>query len=294
MRTIRPVTLLAAVAIAAAACSSPAEPAALPASPEATVAAGGGASAKSPTAAPAGRTVSGDVDLALVNLVSEPDPLTADQADCVVKAISVDELGLVDNFSADFKSAVDAVANPQDMENGAVIFPVLLKVAPCVLGGADLEGALDAASEDPIDCSVVEDPCEYGDDAALDALWDSCDDGDMMKCDKLFFDAEFGTIYEQFGDTCGRTRFDGGLCTDEPGDTTEPAPADCDNVVGPCEYGDDDELDALWDACEAGDGEACDDLFLDAPSGTRYEDFGNSCGDRGVEPSCADVYSISS
>ena len=46
------------------------------------------------------------------------------------------------------------------------------------------------------------------------------------------------------------------------------------------DYGDDPELDALWDACEGGDGEACDDLYFQSPIGSRYEEYGNTCGDR--------------
>jgi hypothetical protein len=45
-------------------------------------------------------------------------------------------------------------------------------------------------------------------------------------------------------------------------------------------YGDNPELDALWDRCEAGDGQACDDLFLDSESGSEYEQFGDTCGRR--------------
>ncbi|HSL59740.1 MAG TPA: hypothetical protein VK866_17965 [Acidimicrobiales bacterium] len=45
-------------------------------------------------------------------------------------------------------------------------------------------------------------------------------------------------------------------------------------------YGDDPELDALWDACEGGDGQACDDLFFQSPIGSEYEEFGDTCGGR--------------
>ncbi len=56
----------------------------------------------------------------------------------------------------------------------------------------------------------------------------------------------------------------------------------------PARYGDDPELDALWDACAAGDGAACDALFDAAPLGSDYERFGSTCGDRGVRPRCAE------
>ena len=45
-------------------------------------------------------------------------------------------------------------------------------------------------------------------------------------------------------------------------------------------YGDSVELDALWDACEAGDMASCDDLFRDSPLGSEYEQFGQTCGER--------------
>jgi hypothetical protein len=56
-------------------------------------------------------------------------------------------------------------------------------------------------------------------------------------------------------------------------------------------YGSDSELDALYDACEEGDFEACDQLYLDSPSGSEYEEFADSCGNRN-EPAgyCVDVH----
>lgn len=47
------------------------------------------------------------------------------------------------------------------------------------------------------------------------------------------------------------------------------------------QYGSDATLDELWDACEVGSLEACDELYLSAAAGTEYEAFGGSCGDRG-------------
>ena len=45
-------------------------------------------------------------------------------------------------------------------------------------------------------------------------------------------------------------------------------------------YGDDPEMDLLWDLCEFGDGEACDELFFVSPVGSDYEEFGDTCGFR--------------
>lgn len=63
-------------------------------------------------------------------------------------------------------------------------------------------------------------------------------------------------------------------------------PADGDGT-----YGSDNDLDALYDACEDGDYQACDDLFLESPSDSEYEDFGDTCGERN-DPAgyCVDLY----
>lgn len=53
-----------------------------------------------------------------------------------------------------------------------------------------------------------------------------------------------------------------------------------DQVDGPYTYGDDPDLDDLWDECEAGSGSACDTLFFQSPVGSEYEAFGNTCGNR--------------
>lgn len=55
-------------------------------------------------------------------------------------------------------------------------------------------------------------------------------------------------------------------------------------------YGDDPELDLLWDACDKGDGDACDDLFMSSPFGSEYEAFGSTCGDTGGNFPCASEF----
>lgn len=62
------------------------------------------------------------------------------------------------------------------------------------------------------------------------------------------------------------------------------------DLAGPRQRGDDPALDALWDRCAAGFGQACDDLFDRSQLGSDYEDFGVTCGRRTREARCADVY----
>lgn len=54
--------------------------------------------------------------------------------------------------------------------------------------------------------------------------------------------------------------------------------------------GDDPHLDALYQACAAGSGAACDELFDAAPLGSAYEEFASTCGGRTKELRCGDVY----
>jgi hypothetical protein len=48
----------------------------------------------------------------------------------------------------------------------------------------------------------------------------------------------------------------------------------------PFAIGDDPELDDLTVACSEGDLGACDDLYVQSPIDTNYEDYGNTCGGR--------------
>jgi hypothetical protein len=60
----------------------------------------------------------------------------------------------------------------------------------------------------------------------------------------------------------------------------------------PRRFGDDPVLDGLVSLCTAGVGQACDDLFDQAPVGSEYESFAVTCGHRTSEPRCATVYTV--
>ncbi|RMI08817.1 DUF4190 domain-containing protein [Cellulomonas triticagri] len=143
-----------------------------------------------------------------------------------------------------------------------------------------------------VSCSAFEDGFTYGDNAELDALWDACAAGDATACDTLYESAPVDSEYEEFGATCGGTTDGSAYCADGgsglPEDLedlfgddtagTEEGAADTGASSGG--YGSDPALDALYDACAAGDGTACDDLYWASPEGSSYEDFGLTCGGR--------------
>lgn len=97
-----------------------------------------------------------------------------------------------------------------------------------------------------------------------ETLHAECAGGDMAACDRLYEVAAEGSAEQTFADTCGG-RTDGGFLCTAFGDDT---------------YGDDEHLDALWDACESGDGGACEELYYSAEPGSEYELFGGTCGGR--------------
>lgn len=89
-----------------------------------------------------------------------------------------------------------------------------------------------------------------------------------------------------------------------------PLPADAASVVTECVLGElgldsepvdpatlseegvgDPTLDGLYAECEAGNGQACDDLYFQSAIGSRYENFGTTCGNRfDTAPGlCADI-----
>lgn len=97
------------------------------------------------------------------------------------------------------------------------------------------------------------------------ALHEQCAAGDMEACNRLFEAAPDGSDEQAWADTCGGRTQGGTLCTE---------------VSGVFTYGDDSELDTLWDACGAGDMGSCDLLYDSSEPGSDYEWFGGTCGNR--------------
>jgi hypothetical protein len=59
----------------------------------------------------------------------------------------------------------------------------------------------------------------------------------------------------------------------------------------PRTFGDDPQLDALYTGCGQGDMAKCDALYRQAPSGSDYQRFGDTCGDRNDPGSfCVEIY----
>ncbi|NTW38980.1 MAG: hypothetical protein HGA44_03700 [Cellulomonadaceae bacterium] len=136
-----------------------------------------------------------------------------------------------------------------------------------------VRAGLDAVNDLPT--SIMTD---LTDNAELESLKAECAAEDWAACDELYMRSPGGSDYETFGDTCGGRTEGGSYCVDEFGDGSSDSSGSTDTSSDANAYGDDAALDALWDQCAAGDGQACDDLYFQAPIGSEYEAFGNTCG----------------
>jgi len=140
---------------------------------------------------------------------------------------------------------------------GASVGAVAAIVAGVVIVGA--LGDDDPPTPDPTTTTSTEPDEGTPDDDVFATLSDECGAGDMQSCDDLYFAAPVDSLDETFGATCG-TRTDGG----NPGGCTADVGSSAD----------------LWDGCDAGDMQSCDDLYFDAPVDSLAEAFGATCGGR--------------
>jgi hypothetical protein len=153
-------------------------------------------------------------------------------------------------------------------------------IAVFLMGGFALTYA--SESDQPTHSSL---PNDYGSDPYLDLLVDQCDLGDYDSCDELYSEAPSDSEYQAFGDSCGDRNEPAGYCAEIYGEDSRSA------ETNGGDYGSNTYLDLLWDLCDLGDYDSCDELYFEAPSDSEYQAFGDSCGGRN-EPAgfCAEIY----
>ena len=166
-------------------------------------------------------------------------------------------IGVVSDEASDYGSS----GGPLISETGLVVGVVTQETEP---GGAQLLGEsftyshLGSFIERAISDGITEtencDGYAYGTNIIGDYLWDLCSDGIFWACDRLY-DLELwlpvGGEYTNFGATCGDTV---GVIDDWC--------AVYFDTQFPISYGDDPNLDALYDECSQGNGDSCDLLYL--------------------------------
>lgn len=251
-----------------------------------------------------GSSTPDDQEQAVVDYLRRGAPVREEEASCLVDGMNVAGIDSDSVIGATLTTADDTVftdliltcfENPEVLEgfveNFAAGYSVVagfdlsIDQAGCMvaalddndattsdLDAAELSPALQDALESCVDQNdaatdaggLFEPGSSYGENPVLDSLWDECAAGDMASCDELYSTSEIGSEYETFGATCGQREPDssGGTCDI------------------PFTYGDNAALDSLWDACTAGDGASCDDLYFESPVGSTYENFGDTCGYR--------------
>ena len=194
-------------------------------------------------------------------------------------------IGIVSDEASDYGSS----GGPLISESGQVVGVVTQEAAG---GGAQLLGEsftyshLGAFIERSIeDGNAVTANCDgyvYGTNIIGDYLWDLCSEEIFWACDSLF-DLELyllvGGEYTNFGETCGDQVEINVYCVEYFESSI------------PISYGDDPNLDKLYDECAQGNGDSCDMLFL-ASWGSEedeYFQFAATCGnteDFDVIPRC--------
>ncbi|MFQ5517019.1 MAG: neutral zinc metallopeptidase [Acidimicrobiia bacterium] len=69
-------------------------------------------------------------------------------------------------------------------------------------------------------------PFQLGDDPFLDSLWDACEAGGWASCDELALAGGEGTVYGEFGASCGLRNEPGGSCATRHGNELAPPPGE--------------------------------------------------------------------
>ena len=183
-------------------------------------------------------------------------------------------IGIVSDEASDYGSS----GGPLISETGQVVGVVTQYVQE---GGAQLNGESFTYShlgffiERSIERgTALTENCDgyaYGTNIIGDYLWDLCSDGIFWACDSLFnldLYLPVGGEYTNFGATCGDQVEIDAYCVEYF------------ETSFPISYGEDPDLDALYDECSQGNGDSCDVLYFSSlgSEGDEYFQFAATCG----------------
>lgn len=129
-----------------------------------------------------------------------------------LSAVNSESQGLRDDCSAGDMTACDTLAITSSL-TGEVdeVADTCGGTMPAGSGGSCQFGPADPGTDEG---TTEGSAFTYGDDAALDALWDACEGGDMASCDDLYMESEPGSEYESFGGSCGNRQETDAYCVD--------------------------------------------------------------------------------
>ena len=211
------------------------------------------------------------IKLAAESLEADIDLYSEEYAECLLEGIleiatdiSWEDIAETLERDGNLDDLNSSVANDEVDEEDAFALALI-----CAAEADVLQDLMDEAVEDVI--SNSDEGGNYGDDPYLDSLYDQCANGDDEACDDLFWTSPYafaGSEYVDFALTCGGR--DCQIPISEMGSRN----------YWPMRYGDNADLDNLYNQCANGDDQACNDLFLQSNETSEYSFFAALCGFR--------------
>ena len=211
------------------------------------------------------------IKLAAESLEADIDLYSEEYAECLLEGIleiatdiSWEDIAETLERDGNLDDLNSSVANDEVDEEDAFALALI-----CAAEADVLQDLMDEAVEDVI--SNSDEGGNYGDDPYLDSLYDQCANGDDEACDDLFWTSPYSfadSEYVDFALTCGGR--DCQIPISEMGSRN----------YWPMRYGDNADLDNLYNQCANGDDQACNDLFLQSNETSEYSFFAALCGFR--------------